>query len=298
MKSRPSPAFLFYSRDFFSDPLVMVMPKGEQRDLLFLLSVQWDAGSIPADMGTLARITGSTSKEWAVSWERISQCFEPGEDLGTLQNSRMKAMREDYVRYRERCSEGGKRGRRIQMERQQKLGAESGANAGANTGANRAIPSPSSSPSSSPSKKGSLSGTYQQSEPVDGQESSKVPHCPHRDIIKIYHETLPELPQVRVWNGTSRKNLQARWREEKKRQSLDWWRTFFLENIKPSDFLMGRKTDFRANLGWIVGPRNFAKILNGQYQSHGPRTGSARTDANILAGQDWMAEGGASAEAG
>ncbi|MDZ4228390.1 MAG: hypothetical protein U1E54_04040 [Candidatus Levybacteria bacterium] len=31
---------------------------------------------------------------------------------------------------------------------------------------------------------------------------------------------------------------------------------------------MGRKTDFKANLGWMVGPQNFEKILNGNYKNH------------------------------
>lgn len=101
----------------------------------------------------------------------------------------------------------------------------------------------------------------------DAPKKSNQPPCPHQEIIKLYHELLPELPQVNVWNQSSKKNLQARWREDKARQSLDWWKWFFAEKIGNSDFLMGRVKEFRADLDWIVRPSNFQKIMNGRYQN-------------------------------
>ncbi|MDD4456446.1 MAG: hypothetical protein PHC98_02550 [Syntrophotalea acetylenica] len=100
-------------------------------------------------------------------------------------------------------------------------------------------------------------------------ETSRL-NCPHQKIIELYHETCPELPQVKVWNVAQKKALSSRWAEDPERQSLQWWREMF-QRISRMDFLMGKtsptnaRPPFRASLGWIVLPTNFAKILNGHY---------------------------------
>jgi len=93
-----------------------------------------------------------------------------------------------------------------------------------------------------------------------------VTSCPHEKIIQLYHDILPELPRIRVWDDPQRSHLRTRWREDKSRQNLDWWNEFFYY-IRESDFLMGNKKDWRANLGWIVRRSNFNKILNGNYHN-------------------------------
>jgi len=92
----------------------------------------------------------------------------------------------------------------------------------------------------------------------------KIPNCPHQKIIDLYHETLPELRTVRIWNDNRKRLLASRWKESKKRQSLEWWKGFF-EYVKDSPFLMGRKTDFEADLEWLIRPQNFAKVVEGKY---------------------------------
>jgi hypothetical protein len=121
------------------------------------------------------------------------------------------------------------------------------------------------------------------SPPASPDGSSSAPQCPHEQIIDLYHEELPELPRVRSWKEASRRNLRARWRESSERRDLEWWRWFFRECIRGSDFLMGRKTDFVATLSWMVQPRSFEKILNGQYANFGPATGSRLGDKNARA---------------
>ncbi len=98
-----------------------------------------------------------------------------------------------------------------------------------------------------------------------------VPACPHKDIAALYHEILPELRSLKVWNSTREKRLRARWREDKSRQTLDWWRKYF-ESVRQSDFLMGRKTDWSADFDWLICPTNMAKVLEGRYRSvpHAP----------------------------
>jgi hypothetical protein len=106
---------------------------------------------------------------------------------------------------------------------------------------------------------------------------SKLPTCPQKEILALYEEILPELPQPRMWDGARATALTARWRavlkllkNEGKTDSartddaLDYFRKVFLL-VKKSDFLMGRKTEWTASLGWIVKAENFAKIIDGNY---------------------------------
>jgi hypothetical protein len=96
------------------------------------------------------------------------------------------------------------------------------------------------------------------------------PPCPHQKIIDLYHEVLPELRRVRVWNGQREKYLRARWKEDPKRQDLDWWKGLF-EYVRKSPFLMGLvdsnngRAPFQADLEWLVRPSNFNKVIEGKY---------------------------------
>jgi uncharacterized protein YdaU (DUF1376 family) len=90
------------------------------------------------------------------------------------------------------------------------------------------------------------------------------PNCPHEEIISLYHEHLSELPSVKVWNEKRKSALQSRWREDKKRQSLDYWKRFFVY-VSQSDFLCGRSGTFKASLEWLVNSGNFVKVIEGNY---------------------------------
>ena len=98
----------------------------------------------------------------------------------------------------------------------------------------------------------------------------KPPDCPHQEIIEIFHETLPSLARVKVWNEQRQRLLRKRWTEKTERQSLDWWKRFF-EYVGESAFLTGKangspdKPPFEATLEWIIKPTNFAKVIEGNY---------------------------------
>lgn len=105
--------------------------------------------------------------------------------------------------------------------------------------------------------------------------ASKLPTCPQQEILKLYEEILPELPQPRMWDGARATNLTARWKAVLKlltkpdnpathENALDYFRQVFLL-VRKSDFLMGRKTEWTASLGWIVKAENFSKIIDGNY---------------------------------
>lgn len=103
-----------------------------------------------------------------------------------------------------------------------------------------------------------------------------LPSCDHQAVIDLYHQTLPTLRKVEVWNDTRAGYLRQRWREVATDQAaktrddvLKWWHEFF-DYISKSRFLTGRVNDkggraFVADLEWILKPSNFAKIIEGKY---------------------------------
>lgn len=99
---------------------------------------------------------------------------------------------------------------------------------------------------------------------------SSADPCPHQQIIAIYHETLPNCIPVKVWNEQRQGLLRQRWREDQKRQRIEWWKRFFAY-VGESEFLTGRgatppdRDPFVVDLEWLIRPKNFAKVIEGKY---------------------------------
>lgn len=93
--------------------------------------------------------------------------------------------------------------------------------------------------------------------------------CPHQAIIDRYHRILPMGRQVRIWTPARKAKLRTRWREDAKRQHLEWWERLFAY-IGESDFLTGKthtsgRQPFELDLEWIITPGNLVKIVEGKY---------------------------------
>lgn len=93
--------------------------------------------------------------------------------------------------------------------------------------------------------------------------------CPHQEILKLYHEILPNLPKVKVWNKSRTSLLRQRWTEDKRRQSLSWWKGYFT-TVSKSDFLTGKVDSkggniFVADMEWLIRPNNLPKVIEGRY---------------------------------
>jgi hypothetical protein len=113
--------------------------------------------------------------------------------------------------------------------------------------------------------------------PPDGEPA--LPDCQHQAVIDLYHQQLPTLRRVEVWNDARKGYLRQRWREVAAELSkdkptnggavLDWFNDFF-GHIQKSRFLVGKVNGkdgraFAADLEWILKPSNFAKIIEGKY---------------------------------
>ena len=122
--------------------------------------------------------------------------------------------------------------------------------------------------------------------PPDGELNpvpiKKLPECDHKAVIELYHQNLPTMRRVEVWNETRAGYLRQRWREvaaelaqEKPIELgdvLNWWAEFF-QSVGKSRFLTGRVNGkngraFVADLEWLIKPSNFAKIVEGKYHGN------------------------------
>lgn len=116
----------------------------------------------------------------------------------------------------------------------------------------------------------------------DGERPAKgkgCPPCPHQAIVDLYHELLPELSRIKIWDKERQTNMQARWRDRWKagkyasqQEGLAYWTRFFEYVRDRCPWLMGQVSDrngkaFRADLGWMILPRNFKKIIEGRYEA-------------------------------
>lgn len=108
--------------------------------------------------------------------------------------------------------------------------------------------------------------------------------CPHQKIIDLYHDNCPKLARVKIWNDKRKKHLLARWREDPEHQDLEFWEKYF-KCVNQSDHLTGKNDrGWQATLEWLINPSNFAKVIEGNYQSNPnqPKNTQTETDQEYL----------------
>jgi uncharacterized protein YdaU (DUF1376 family) len=119
--------------------------------------------------------------------------------------------------------------------------------------------------------------------PTGEPEAENFPGCNHQAVISLYHQHLPTLRKVEVWNTARQGYLRQRWREVAAEISatesvvtteavLKWWEGFF-RHVGKSNFLTGKVNSkdgraFLADLEWVIKPSNFAKIIEGKYHAN------------------------------
>lgn len=92
--------------------------------------------------------------------------------------------------------------------------------------------------------------------------ADKLPPCPHAALVSLYHEVLPELPEVRLMSDQRKKALARTWnwalttstpegerRATTAEEALEWFRRYF-ERARANDFLMGRSARGPGHEGW------------------------------------------------
>lgn len=81
-------------------------------------------------------------------------------------------------------------------------------------------------------------------------------------VVELWNAA-PGIRRAQSVTGPIREAVKRRIQEH---DSLEWFNDLFAR-VARSDFLTGRKTDFAASLDWVLGPKNLAKILAGNYDN-------------------------------
>lgn len=88
---------------------------------------------------------------------------------------------------------------------------------------------------------------------------------PYQKILDLFLELCPTLPRARMTNNL-KKQIRERWNESVEFQSLEFWREYFRDWVDTSEFLRGdSESGFKASIQWVTGPKNFSKILSGNF---------------------------------
>jgi len=89
---------------------------------------------------------------------------------------------------------------------------------------------------------------------------------PVSEIVTLFNESFPELPQVQKISDGRRKAIRQRWLQNPEMQTLQSWERFF-KYVRRSDFLMGRSKNPWSGFcfDWMFNPSNFNKIYEGNY---------------------------------
>lgn len=108
---------------------------------------------------------------------------------------------------------------------------------------------------------------------------AKLPTCPEKAIIDLYHEVLPELPAIRVMDKAREKAIREFWnwvlttnkpdgtpRATNTDEAICWTRDY-LSRARDNDFIMGRgeksgeHKNWRCSIEYLLSTRGMKKVI-------------------------------------
>jgi uncharacterized protein YdaU (DUF1376 family) len=113
-RPRAPESFQFFARDFLTDERLMMMPLDAQGAYQRLRAYQWVEGSIPDNFDALAKMCGVAAREMKRMWVHLDALFPSSAVFpGRRQNPELERIREENAAWREKKSEGGRKGASI-----------------------------------------------------------------------------------------------------------------------------------------------------------------------------------------
>ena len=99
------------------------------------------------------------------------------------------------------------------------------------------------------------------SEVVSKNQKEKI-DC--KKFVEFWNKTMEgtRVPKIQILADQRKETLKARMSTYGKKAIFA-----VVEKVASSDFLSGRKTDFKASFNWVFGPKNFPKVLDGNYDN-------------------------------
>lgn len=106
---------------------------------------------------------------------------------------------------------------------------------------------------------------------TEQNRTEQITSCPHSKIVELYNDILgSKLPTVRhrYWeNSAGAKNLSARWKQDPKHQTMEYWKGLFEYIRDKCPFLLGENDKkWNCDLRWIVNKENFIKVVEAKYE--------------------------------
>jgi uncharacterized protein YdaU (DUF1376 family) len=251
-----------------------------------LLGASWEIGPLPKDRRRLASIIGAQLDEFDEAWKVVGTKFDDT-DQG-LVNRRLEHHRAKQAERSEKARKSAKV--RWPSKPESEPDPDAGANAYADADADVSDSHP------KIDANGMLEGMRsacsldlrpqilesENPEPkrrrANARTAGPVPPF-HQQIIEAYNRLCPQLPRIKTWPKHRRATLDERIRERcadgKPADTVRYWEEFF-ESVAASDFLCGRTRDQFAgtSIDWLLGPKNFPKVIEGNYQNRQATNGA------------------------
>lgn len=281
-----------------SDTWDLAGPEGRPWLLMMWLTAwrQVPCGSFPNDEAVIAAKLGMPAKAWTKYRAVLLRGWSAADD-GRLYHATMTARVTEMMKRRRSDSDRQAERRKREAKESARQATESQASQTGVTGMSRVTPTgvrPESSTEYRPPTRESNLTVATPRPPSEGPQLALIeggskpagdaaagpPDCPHLQVLALWAEKLPALPQHKPaqWKGARADHLRARWREQavqrqwsSQADGLEWFGRLFAY-VGQSKFLTGQvpprdttKPPFVAELEWVVMPGNFAKLVEGKY---------------------------------
>jgi uncharacterized protein YdaU (DUF1376 family) len=262
----PAHAFYrFFTGDYLRDAgHLSLLEHGAYRRLIDLYMTT--AEPLPFDMPRLYRLLHATSKEEQQAVQVVVEEFFRM-DGQLLRHSRC----DRELAWQREMSEISKRANEARWSRTKKNQELTSVR---NPVGSKADSEPEPEPEPEPEKEQELLSHF-----VDTEVAADVrTAAPISMIASMYNATCKSCVEFQVRNPTRDKHIAARWRQifsqkavNDRQEALKFFGDFFAR-VQASPFLTGRTSSpgrkpFRASLDWLMLPDNFAKVIEGKYDS-------------------------------
>lgn len=103
-----------------------------------------------------------------------------------------------------------------------------------------------------------------QNKTLTSSDDDKPVKIDYQAIIDLYNKSLPELPAVKILTDKRRTAIRSCCLVKQRFSETGFWEVYFQE-VRKSDFLMGRKTDWKADFDFLITRNKFVKVVEGAY---------------------------------
>lgn len=267
---RPLPYYRWFWQDWRANRNVQRMTYVERGLYRELLDECWAEGFIPTDLQVLADICDCPIDVMEDAWPRLEKCFDMDSD-GKMVNTRLNIERTEKDSERVKRSEAGRKGGIAKTKTTESEAQESTSQANAST----CLPNASKCHIEvvlgleGEEKRRDQKPCDQQAESRDllgdgSEEKTSTLRIPYDKILASFRQRLPSFPQPRKLDPDRQKAVRLIWTREPEYGSIEFFDNYF-QHISKSPFLLGETGWKACCFDWIMAPKNFRKIIEGNY---------------------------------